>query len=72
MSNVDWKDVLIRAGKTFLQTFLSCVVAGIAGVNFMVVDQTANWWLSLALSAGAAAFSAAWNGILKPIFTPSK
>ena len=68
--NVNWKDVGTRALKTFVQTFVSCVVAGLSGVNFMVLDQSANWMLSLALSAGAAGFSAVWNGILNPIFNP--
>jgi ABC-type uncharacterized transport system permease subunit len=67
---MDKKDVTIRALKTFLQTFVSCLTAGLAGVNFMVGDQSLNWWLSLALSAGAAAISAAWNGVIKPLLTP--
>jgi hypothetical protein len=61
-------DTFIRAFKTFLQAFLSCIAAGLSGVNFMVMDQSANWWLSLALSAGAAALSAAWNGVIKPLW----
>ncbi len=72
MQKVDWKDVGIRAGKTFLQAAVSCLGAGLAGVNFMVGDQSANWWISLAVSAGAAGLSAVWNGILKPIFTPAE
>jgi ABC-type uncharacterized transport system permease subunit len=66
--NIFKNDTFIRAFKTFLQTFLSCVVAGLAGVSYMVLDQSPNWWLSLGLSAGAAGLSAAWNGVLKPLW----
>lgn len=30
---VDYRDILIRAGKTFLQAFLAVLAAGLAGVT---------------------------------------
>jgi hypothetical protein len=61
-------DTFIRALKTFVQTFVSCVAAALAGVNYMVLDQSPNWWLSVGLSGGAAAASAMWNAVLKPLW----
>lgn len=49
---VDYKDILIRAGKTFLQAFLAVIATGIAGVTGFDALGT----LALAgLTAGIAA-----------------
>lgn len=67
MKNVDWKDVLIRALKTFFQTAGSVFVAALSGVNF--ADKKSDmFWIGLAMSAGAAGLSAVWNGVLSPLF----
>lgn len=63
---VDWKDVLIRAVKTFLQTAVSYLIAALGGVDFgSSLGRT--FWIGLGLSAGAAGLSAVWNGVLQPI-----
>ena len=67
MKNVDWKDVLIRAGKTFAQTALSYLITNLAGVDFFGGDATEAFWIGLALSAGAAGLSAVWNGVIGPV-----
>lgn len=52
------KDIVVRAVKTFVQAFLAFVAAGAANVvNVSTAKQ-------LVVAAGAAALSAAWNGIL--------
>ena len=66
---VNWKDVFIRAGKTFLQAAGSYLVATLVGVNFFTAGQEENFWIGLFVSTGAAGISAAWNiivGALKP------
>ena len=65
---VDWKDVLIRAVKTFLQTAVSYLIAALGGVDFFGGDLGETFWIGLALSTGAAGLSAAWNGVIQPIF----
>ena len=59
---VDWKDVAIRAAKTFVQAFVGSLMTLLAtgGTFENVLTQTA---LIAALSAG---LSAAWNGVLNP------
>ena len=69
MKNIDWKDVGIRALKTFAQTAASYLITNLAGVNFFG-SMSDTFWVGLALSAGAAGLSAAWNGIIAPIFKP--
>lgn len=50
-----WKDIAVRAGKTFLQVFLASVLAGFSGVeNFVMLKK-------LLLSAMAAGISALMN-----------
>ena len=69
MAKIDWKDVAIRAGKTFVQTALSYVIAAVSGVNFFEGDKSETFWVGLILSAGAAGLSAVWNGVLRPLFS---
>ena len=60
------KDVLIRAGKTFVQAFLSSIVVE----NFLVVKdaETLKVVLASTLIAGAAAgVSAVWNMLVNLI-----
>lgn len=61
MTNIVWKDILVRALKTFVQTFVSTLIASLSGVNFFSDGHEQNFWIGLALSAGAAGVSAAWN-----------
>lgn len=64
---IDIKDVLIRALKTFAQTAMSYVIANLSGVDFFGGNTTETFWVGLALSAGAAGLSAAWNGVVAPL-----
>ena len=69
MKNIDWRDVGIRAGKTFIQTALSFLIATVSGVDFFEGDKSETFWVGLFLSAGAAGLSAVWNGVLQPLFS---
>lgn len=57
--NKKHKDVLIRAGKTFVQAFLAYLATGLLDVTDL------NGLKALTIAATAAAFSAAWNGFVK-------
>lgn len=70
MKKIDWKDVAERAGKTFVQTAVSYLVAALTGVNFFDGDKSETFWVGLFVSAGAAGLSAVWNAVLSPIFGP--
>lgn len=65
---IDWKDVAVRAVKTFAQTAVSYLVTNLAGVDFFDGSLGETFWLGLVLSAGAAGASAVWNGIIQPLF----
>ena len=58
----DWKDVGIRALKTFIQSFVGAMVTLFAagGEPGSTFTQTA------IISALAAAVSAVWNGVINP------
>lgn len=56
------KETLYRAGRTFLQAFLSYIVINIAIVDFSSGKEVAKSGLTgLAVSAGAAGISAVMN-----------
>jgi hypothetical protein len=61
MTKLVWKDIIIRALKTFVQTFLSTIFATLVGVDIFTAGQDDGFWIRILLSAGAAAASAAWN-----------
>lgn len=72
MTNVNLKDVGIRAVKTFVQTALSYLIANLSGVDFFGGELGETFWVGLALSAGAAGLSAVWNGVLGPMVSGDK
>jgi len=59
------KSALVRAARTFAQTFLSAVAAG----AIKVVDMPTGWALVVAAAAGAMAL--AWRALLDPSSVPS-
>jgi hypothetical protein len=68
---IDWKDVLIRSIKTFVETAFAFLLAELAGVDVVAADK--EMWIGIALSAGAAGISAVWNGVIEPALKlPSK
>ena len=60
-SVVNWKDVLIRSLKTFVQAALAFASTALSTGNIVHgISQT------LVLSALAAGIAAVWNGVLSP------
>lgn len=57
--NSKWKDIAIRAGKTFLQAFLGSITVDITTMN---ADSSV--WRSMLLAASAAGISAVMNSAL--------
>lgn len=66
--NVDWKDVAIRAIKTFVEAFVTFAGAELAGMDLFAVDK--GMWCAVGLSAGAAGVAAVWNGMIYPALKP--
>lgn len=60
MTKPDWKDVGIRALKTFIQSFVGALITLFAAGEPDAFSQTA------IISALAAAISAVWNGVVNP------
>lgn len=64
-------DVLNRAIKTFLETAGAYLLANLSGVNFFEGNPGKTFWIGLALSTGAAALAATWNGVIAPLLRTS-
>ena len=64
LRKANWKDIAIRASKTFIEAFLSYVT--IDGV-FQITDLTAakRFLLTTGISALAAGVSAVWNLVME-------
>ena len=68
---MDWRDIWIRAGKTFVQAFFGVLIPELCGL--LQVGFPTDWptaWAILApviAAALAAGISAAWNIILQKL-----
>ena len=70
MNDINWKDVALRAWKTFVQAFISALLISISGLSEVNIGDKkafATILVSAVVGATAAGISAAWN-IVKPIF----
>lgn len=67
------KEIALRAVKTFFQAGISYLVVNFSAAALDFTDLTANRTvvISLFVAAGAAGISAAWNGVLSPLFVKS-
>ena len=65
MVSVDYRDVAVRAFKTFMQTAVSVLIAEINGADLFEAGR--GFWMGVVLSAGAAGVSAVWNGVIEPV-----
>ena len=71
---MDWHDIFVRAGKTFVQAFFGVLVPELCGL--LQLGFPTDWptlWAILApviAAALAAGISAAWNIILKKLDEP--
>lgn len=68
MKNIDWKDVAIRAFKTFAEAAIAFVGAELAGMDLFSIDK--GMWAAVGISAAAAGISAVWNGMIEPAVKP--
>ena len=63
LKSINWRDLAVRALKTFIQTLISYLtIDGIFSISDKVGLQ--KWLLTTGLSALAAAVSAVWNLML--------
>ena len=69
---MNWKDIAVRALKTFWQAALAYLIAALSGADFFSGDKGKTFWIGIATAALAAGLSAAYNGVLKPLFAPDK
>ena len=68
MKNVNWKDVAVRAAKTFIEAFVAFIGAELAGMDLFAIDK--GMWAAVGLSVAAAGISAVWNGMIEPAMKP--
>lgn len=68
MKNIDWKDVFVRALKTFAEAVIAFLGAELAGVDIFHADKSV--WCALGISAAAAGVSAVWNAMIEPAVKP--
>ena len=68
MKNVNWKDVAIRAIKTFAEAFIAFLGAELAGVDMFAMEK--DMWAAVGISAASAGISAVWNGMIEPALRP--
>lgn len=72
MNKIDFKDVFIRAAKTFVQAAVPILLAALGTVDISEGKEAAKAVLvSAGLSACAAGISAAWN-IIAGVLTDKK
>ena len=64
----DWKDVAIRAAKTFAQSFLGALITLFA----TGAEPGSAFSKTAIISALAAAISAVWNGVINPALSEPK
>ena len=65
---INWKDVAIRAFKTFVEAFIACAGAELAGMDLFAINK--GMWCAVGISAAAAGISAVWNGMIAPAVKP--
>lgn len=67
---INWKNVIERSGKTFVEGFIGSLVANLT--VFQDVYAEDGMWemalVSVGIGAIAAGISAVWNGVLEPLF----
>jgi len=68
--NMNWKDIAVRALKTFWQAALAYLIAALSGADFFSGDKGKTFWIGIATAALAAGLSAAYNGVVKPLLSP--
>ena len=68
MKNVNWKDVAVRAVKTFIEAAVAFAGTELAGMDVFAIDKRV--WCAVGISAAAAGVSAIWNGMIEPVITP--
>jgi len=68
MKSVNWRDVGIRAVKTFAEAAVAFIGAQLAGVDVFAIDR--GMWCAVGISAAAAGISAIWNGMIEPAIQP--
>jgi hypothetical protein len=66
LSLVNWRDVAIRAGKTFIQAAIAYLIAALGNADIFGGNAGKAFWVGLLMSTLAAGASAAWNGVVKP------
>jgi hypothetical protein len=58
---MDWADIAIRAGKTFVQAFVAALVLPAANAFDLAS------WKAAVVAAAAAGLSAAWNIVIEAL-----
>ena len=65
MKKINWKDIGIRALKTFIQAFIGSIILGITSIDYTTLtkDNYKAVLLPIAIGGISAGISACWNMI---------
>jgi hypothetical protein len=67
--STNFKNILERAIKTFVEVAVTTVIANLSGVDISVQGKDRTFWIGIGIAAASAALSAVWNGVLQPWLT---
>lgn len=68
IKEINWKDIMIRAGKTFIEAFIASIGVNVDKLSEIQDIESAKIIITPILIGGVAAgFSAIWNTILNYI-----
>lgn len=74
MKKVNWRDVWVRAVKTFAQAAIADLTANLTILSGALGDSSALRTLAISVGVGAlaAGISAVWNGVISPLLQAKK
>ena len=72
MKKIDWRDVGIRALKTFIEAVLTYVVTALGGITYGDGTVKDTVWIGALFCALCAGITAVLNGVILPLFRTEK
>ena len=70
--NIDWKDVGVRSGKTFIEALLTYVATALGGICYGDGSTADTVWIGILFCGLCAGITAVINGVILPLFKSGK